>query len=94
MIVTKRRTTSDNHHLYELLWSSLADKALGIRRRKTVIYPQTAWEAVLPHLATWHSVAELKRLTGRNVTSAMESHANLMEKRGKWDRTQYRLKRK
>ncbi len=79
---------------WEGLWSRMADRAMGKRQRSTAGYPQTAWELVKPLLAKdWHTRAELKRITARNVNESINSHMALLDKRGKYERTQFRLKK-
>jgi hypothetical protein len=80
---------------YESLWGRLADKAMGIRRKKsTADYEQTAWELIRPLLKDWHSLASLRRITSRDINQAVTAHRKLLDKRGCNSRTQYRLKAK
>jgi hypothetical protein len=81
---------------YESLWGRLADKAMGIRRKKsTADYEQTAWQLIQPLLAEgWHTHAKLKEITGRHVFTALKTHRGELRKRGINERTQYRLKAK
>lgn len=79
---------------FESTFNKLTDIWMGKRTRSTAGYPQTAWELVKPLLAKgWHTRAELKRITARNVNESIDSHMALLDKRGKYERTQFRLKK-
>ena len=92
MLVTKGRNTDIVS--FEALFARMSDQAMGKRQRSTAGYPQTAWELVRPLLAKgWHTRAELKRITARNVNESINSHMALLDKRGKYERTQFRLKK-